>query len=179
MTQKMQVDDEIRVRIMDALLKENAVSPNIRVLQKNTGYNKNTIKASLEFLKREGVIKNYYPLIMPQKLGFNLVPMAIMQVDVSQKKLVDKVENQIKQDPYVYSARKIISSGNWNVLLMHLCRDIESYHKTIEDTYYKNVPKMDKCIRDKMIFYPTGHAWKNKAMSETIVDILKKEKKIK
>ena len=175
----MEIDDEIRIRVMDALFKKGALSPNLKAIQRYTGYNKNTIRASLDFLKKQGIVEYYHPTVNLRALGFNLLPMAVLQVDVSQKKIVNKVEGKINKDPYIYGARKIISSGNWNILLMHLCRDIESYHKSIEDTYYKDIPKMDRCIRDKMIFYPTGHAWKRDSVSKTAVEILKKEKGIK
>ena len=59
----MQVDDQIRLNIIEALLKEHSVSPNIRQIQKYTGYHKATIKSSLDFLKKEGLLHGFGPKV--------------------------------------------------------------------------------------------------------------------
>ena len=57
----MKADDEIRLNILSALLKQGSVSPNIKQLQKHTGYHKATIKSSLDFLTKGGLINGYGP----------------------------------------------------------------------------------------------------------------------
>src|SRR3990167_34373 len=52
MAASMKMGDEIRLNILSALLKQGSVSPNLRQLQKYTGYHKATIKSSLDFLSK-------------------------------------------------------------------------------------------------------------------------------
>ena len=51
------VDDEIRLKVLEALLKKNAIIPNMRQIKRQTGLHKTTIKSSLDFLTRKGCFR--------------------------------------------------------------------------------------------------------------------------
>ena len=82
----MKIDDEIRLKVFEALLQDHSVSANIRQIQKLTGFHKATIKASLEFLKKNGVLKGFGPKIDFKKFGYSLEAIVLWQVDMSNKK---------------------------------------------------------------------------------------------
>ena len=58
----MKVDDEVRLNILAALLRKGSVIPNIRQLQKYTGYHKATIKSSLD---------SFSASVFPNGLGYS------------------------------------------------------------------------------------------------------------
>ena len=52
MAQKMKVDDEIRLNILNAMLEKGATQPNMRRLKTKTNYHLATIKGSIDFLQK-------------------------------------------------------------------------------------------------------------------------------
>ncbi len=86
----MKIDDEIRIKIMDALMKKRAVAPNIRQLKKYTGYHMATIKSSLDFLRKEGVLEGYGPKLNFRKFGYKLEAKTMFHIDTSEKKAFKK-----------------------------------------------------------------------------------------
>ena len=54
MAQQMKADDEVRTRILAALIKKGSVQANISQVKKNSKMHKATIKTSIDFLMKEG-----------------------------------------------------------------------------------------------------------------------------
>ncbi|MFH1255785.1 MAG: hypothetical protein V1494_00695, partial [Candidatus Diapherotrites archaeon] len=81
------IDDEIRLNILSALLKKGSVTPNMRQIQRATGYHKATIKASLDFLSKQGVLEGFSPKINIRKFGYKLEAMVMLHADTSEKKV--------------------------------------------------------------------------------------------
>ncbi len=172
----MRVDDEIRLKIFEALIKENTVLPNIRQIQKHTGYHKATIKASLEFLKKNGILKGYGPKIDFKKFGYNLEAVVLWQVDMSNKETVERILHTAKNDPNVYRLSGIIGSNNWNLMSHHIYKDVETYHKDINHKYYEQIPKIFEAIKDRQIFFETEPFYKMNSRTKIMIDIIRKEK---
>ena len=91
----MKIDDEIRLNILEALLKDGVVSPNIRQIQKRTGYHKATIKSSIDFFKKEGLLSGFGPKIDFKKFGYKLEAVVLFQADLSDKKTFEKLISSI------------------------------------------------------------------------------------
>ena len=176
MATTMKIDDEIRLNILDALLKKHSVVPNIRQIQKYTGYHKATIKSSLDFLAKEGLLEGFGPKVNFKKLGYNLEVTAFFHADFSDKKLFAKVVEKAKADSNLYSLRSVIGSGNWNLIASHFYKDIESYHQGIQKNYYEAIPSIYKIIKDRQIFYITEPTYKHVSRTKALIEIIKKEK---
>ena len=172
----MRVDDEIRLNILDALLKKGSVGPNIRQIQKYTGYHKATIKSSLDFLMKQGMLEGYGPKFNFKKLGQNLEVVSIFKADLSDKRAVRKILEAIEKDPNIYRVSSIIGSGNWNMIAHYIYKDIESYHAGLNKKYYEPIPDMYKVLKDRQIFYLTEPMYKNVSRTKSVIEIIRREK---
>src|SRR3989344_9468230 len=170
------VNDEIRVKILEALLQKNAVTPNVRHIKRLTGYHKATIKSSLDFLSREGVLSGFGPKIDFRKLGYKLEVIVMLQIDTSQKELFNEFLGVVSSDPHLYRLSAIIGSGNWNMMASHIYTDIESYHQDSLKKYYESIPGIFRLIKDKQIFYVTDPYYKNESRAQSVLDIVKNSK---
>jgi len=176
MAMVMRVDDEIRLKILDALLQKRSVVPNIRQIQKYTGFHKATIKSSLDYLQREGLLQGFGPKLDFKKLGYKLEVRSFFQLDMSDKKLFDELLKAMANDPNMYRATAVIGSGNWNLMVSHIYKDVESYHKGIMEKYYQKIPDIYKAIKDRQIFYITDPMYKSKSRTKAVIEIIKAEK---
>lgn len=172
----MRIDDEIRLNIFEALLKENAVAPNIRQIQKHTGYHKATVKSSLDFLKKEGVLTGFGPKIDFKKFDYKLEAVVLWQIDMANKQVFHKIVDTAKKDENLYRLSGIIGSHNWNFLSHHIYRDVESYHKDITKKYYENIPGVFDAIKDRQIIFETEPFYKSSSRTETLIRIIRKLK---
>jgi DNA-binding Lrp family transcriptional regulator len=170
------IDDEIRLNILEALLKKRSVVPNIRQLQKYTGYHKATIKSSLDFLGKEGVLTGFGPKVNFRKFDYKLEPMVLLQVDMTKKKLFDNLMAEINKDPNLYRLSSLVGSGNWNLIARHIYEDVESYHKGSQEKYYQKIPGIYELITDREIFYGTEPHYKNESRTESIIKIIRQKK---
>ncbi|MFH0714528.1 MAG: hypothetical protein V1847_02050, partial [Candidatus Diapherotrites archaeon] len=93
----MKVDDEVRVKILGALLEKNVVMPNLEQIKRKTGLHKATIKSSLEFLEKEKVIEGFGPKVNFRKFGYNLEVISFLQVDMAEKKLLEQYLAEIEK----------------------------------------------------------------------------------
>jgi len=83
MAQKMKVDDEVRLNILKALLDKNSTQANLRRIKAKTKYHLATIKGSLDFLQKEGILNGYGPKIAFWKLSYKLEAVELLQLDFS------------------------------------------------------------------------------------------------
>jgi DNA-binding Lrp family transcriptional regulator len=170
------VDDEIRLKILEALLKAGTVAPNIRQIQKTTGFHKATIKGALDFLKKEGVLQGFGPKINMKKFGQSLEIFFFVQADTSQKKIFEKFLETAKDDPHLFRISAIIGSGNWNLLARFIYRDIESFHDELQKKYYDAIPGFYDLVKSRQVFYATEPQYKSSSRTDSIIQIIKKEK---
>jgi len=171
-----QIGDEIRLKILEALLEKGSVAPNIRQIQRKTGFHKATIKASLDFLAKEGLLQGYGPKINFHSLGYKLETTVLLQADMSEKKTFDELVERIKKDPHIYQLASVIGSGNWNLLARHIYKDVESYHNNDLKNYYEAIPGIFKVIKDRQIFYATEPYYKSASRTRSIIELIRRSK---
>lgn len=176
MAQQMRFDDEIRINILDALLKKRAVIPNINQIQHYTGYHKATIKSSLDFLLKEGLLEGFGPKVNFRKFGFKLEPIVMLQADLSERASFDSFVRAAQSDTNLIRLSAIIGSGNWNLMAQFLHKDVESYHHSEEENYQKKVSGFFKLVKDRQIFYTAEPYYKNASRTKALIDLVKKEK---
>ena len=84
MTKIMKIDDVSRIRVLEGMLGKGAVSPSLNRLQQKTKLHKATVKASIEFLKKEGILDGFGPKVNFRKFGYGLEVISLLQVDLSE-----------------------------------------------------------------------------------------------
>ncbi|MBN2067879.1 MAG: Lrp/AsnC family transcriptional regulator [Candidatus Diapherotrites archaeon] len=174
---QMQLTDRVRVNILDALLKPKSVQPNIRQIKKHTGYHKATVKSSLDFLEKEGVLQGYGPKVDFRKLGYKLEVLGLSQVDSAAQKPFEKFLAMIEKDPHIYWVSSVVGSGNWNILTRHIHKDIESYHAEGQKRY-RGIPGFYDLVRDTQSFFSVEPVFKNLSRTKSIIELIKAEGKI-
>ncbi|MBU1930667.1 hypothetical protein KJ972_04115 [Candidatus Micrarchaeota archaeon] len=172
----MSIDDETRIRVLEALLATGVVSPNWKQLQQYSKLHKATLKSSIDFLKKEGVLDGFGPKVNFRKFGYRLEVISFMQLDLSEKKIFEEFLKRALNDPHFYGLSPVIGSGNWNLVARHFYKDIESFHKNEEENYFKKIPSLFKLIRDRQTFYVTEPHYKSSSRTFSILETIKKEK---
>lgn len=169
----IRVDDETRLNILEALLKKRAVVPNIRQIKHYTGYHKATIKSSLDFLVKEGILEGFGPKFNFKGLGQNLEVITLFEADLSNKNAVGRLSAAVQKDPNLYRFCSIIGPGNWNLIGHHIYKDIESCHSGINKKYYQKIPSIYKVLKNRQIFYLTEPVYKNISRTKSVIDIIR------
>jgi len=170
----MKVDDEVRLNILDALLEKSCTQPNMRRIKAKTKYHLATIKSSIDFLQKEGIVTGYGPKMSFWKLGYKLEAVELLHVDFSKPQLVEKYLAAVKADPHVYALNSIMGSGNFNVMSMQFYTDVESYHKNLQDNYVKKIPDYYEIVKDRQVFYITEPTFKRGSRTDSIIQLLRR-----
>jgi DNA-binding Lrp family transcriptional regulator len=171
----MKVNDEIRLNILKALLDKGSTQPNVRRIKAKTGYHLATIKSSLDFLQKEGILTGFGPKLAFWKLGYKLECVELIQLDFSKRDLIEKYLAVVKDDPHVFSFNSIMGSGNFNVMSLQFYEDVESYHKNLQENYVKKIPNYYEVVKDRQVFYQTEPTFKRGSRTDSIVEILRKK----
>lgn len=171
----MKINDEIRIMILDALLKKNAVKPNIEQIKKYTGLHKGTVVSSLNFLEKEGIISGYGPKIDFRKFGYKLETSMLLQLDLCNEDLFEKFLAQTRKDPHCYWVSGMLGASNWNVIVRQIHADVESYQKHMQANYYNKVKDIYKLITDRQIFFTTEPVYKNVSRTESLIKMIKQK----
>ncbi len=173
---KMDIRDESRIKVLGALLKRRCVHPNVSEIQKETGLHKATIKASLEFLAKHGVLAGFGPKVNFKNFGFKLEVVTILQLDLSEEKVFTDFLAACGKSPHIYSVSSIIGSGNWNLMLRHYYKDVESYHADWEKTFSKKIPGLFRLIKDRQVFYLAEPYYKEMPRTNSVIELVLKER---
>jgi len=176
MPASMQIDDEMRIKILEGLMQKGSVVPNMRQLKKNTGYHLTTLKSSLDFLTKEGLLEGYGPKINFRKFGYNLEASVFLQLDTSQKATFQKFIEAAKKDPHLYRISPVIGAGTYNMMVRHFYKDIESYHNNVQKNYFQALPGFLNMVKNRQVFYSTEPAYKRSSRTESILEIIKRDK---
>ena len=172
----MKRDDEIRLNVLGALLKPGSVTPNIRQIQKLTGYHKATIKSSLDFLASEGLLGGYGPKVDFRKFDYKLEVLTLIQADLTQKDFLKKLVEEVKKDDNLYFLSGVVGSGNWNLLARHIYKDIESYHKGVGEKYFEKLSGIHDFVKRKEIFYVTEPFYKLGSRTDSLIHAVRKSR---
>ena len=172
---KMDIRDEARIKILAALLKRRSVHPNISEIQHDTKLHKATIKASLDFLKKQGVLAGFGPKVNFKNFGFKLEVVTILQLDLSEEKVFSDFLSGCTKNSHIYSVSSIIGSGNWNLMLRHYYKDVESYHADWEKNFSKKIPGLFRLIKDRQVFYLADPSYKEAPRTNSIIELVLKE----
>ena len=176
MPTQMKIDDEVRIKILEALFKKGAIQPNVRQIKKETGLHTATIKSSLDFLKKEDVLTGYGPKVDFGKFGYQLEARAIVSVDNKNKKAYNEFKEKMLKDPNLFQSSEILGSGNWNLYISHLYENVESFHKGMKEKYYDSIDEIYDVIKDKLMFFATEPHLKMVSRTKAVISLIKQKK---
>ncbi|MFH1588295.1 MAG: Lrp/AsnC family transcriptional regulator [Candidatus Diapherotrites archaeon] len=176
MSQVMSIDDEVRLRVLQALLSKGGVNPNLKQIKKITGLHAATVKSSIEFLKSQGVLEGFGPKLNFRSLGYLLEVRVLFQFDMSKQDLFKKLLLAVEKDNHLFRLTSVMGSGNWNLYASFLYKDVESFHKNFSRNYEEKIPGFFDLIKDKQVFYTTEPVYKNASRTESVIKIIKNEK---
>jgi len=169
---KMGVRDQTRISVLKALLAKRSVGPNISEIQKDTGLHKATIKSSLDFLQKSGVLAGFGPKVNFKNFGFKLEVVTILQLDLSEEKVFSDFFNRCRENSHIYSVSSMIGSGNWNLMLRHYYPDVESYHADWEKNFAKKIPGFFKLVKDRQMFYLADPVYKESSRTNSVIELV-------
>lgn len=172
-TQK-KIIDPIRVKILSAMREKRAISPNIKEIQKITGFHRATIKSSINFLEENKFIEGYRPLLNPKVAGYKLNSKVFLQVDLSDKKKLNEFLKMINEDRSVITCSHVINETQSNFFLEMLSKNIEDYYKDFQEKYYQKIPNIYDFIKDRSMCYLSEPTYKKKNEIDTLIDLLEK-----
>ncbi|PIN84798.1 MAG: hypothetical protein COV47_05460 [Candidatus Diapherotrites archaeon CG11_big_fil_rev_8_21_14_0_20_37_9] len=172
----MKLDDEIRLNILDALLKPGSVGANIRQIQKYTGYHKATIKSSLDFFANEKLLNGYGPKVDFKKFGYKLEVLSFFQADLTMKDTLQRFLKDVNSDPNMYFLSGVVGSDNWNLVARSIYKDIESYHTEMNKRYFEKIPGIHDFVKNRSIYYVTDPFYKTDSRTNTLIKIVRKSR---
>lgn len=172
----MDIGDDARVRLLVALGKKGSVSANVAGIQRETGLHKATIKSSLAFLSKKGVLVGFGPKVHFKNFGYKLEVVSILQLDLSEEAVLKQFLRSCEIDPHIYSVSSIIGSGNWNLMLRHYYKDVESFHADWEKNFTKKIPGLFRLVRDRQVFYLAEPVYKEASRTDSVLSLLKSER---
>jgi DNA-binding Lrp family transcriptional regulator len=170
----MKVDDTIRIKVLSALFEKGCIEPNYSKIARTSGLDVKTVRNSLFFLEKEGVIRNFMPLINARKLGFFRIHADVTRYDFSNERERDHIYKEIKKrNPNEYMVYKTDGPGLMNRFTIGIFRN--THEKYQLERKIENELHTQRWIRDK-ISIPLMEKVKYDSLSKTMVEILKKEK---
>ncbi len=172
-TQK-KIIDPIRVKILSAMKQKKAISPNIKEIQKITGFHRTTIKSSINFLEENKFINGYRPLLDAKVAGYNLKSKVLLQVDLSDKKTFNEFLKIINDDSNIISCSQVITENQSNIFLNMLSKNIEDQYKDFQEKYYQ-IPNVFNFIKNRSMCFLTEPSYKKKNEIDALIDLLEKD----
>jgi len=172
----MKLDDEVRLNILDALLKPGSVSPNIKQIQKSTNYHKATIKSSLDFFTKESLIAGYGPKVDFRGFGYKLEVLSLIQADLTKKDLFERYLNEVKKDSNLYSLTSLAGSGKYNLVARHIYKDVETFHEAVNKKYFEQLDGIYDFIKSREIVYVTEPYFKMDSRTASLIKIIRKSR---
>ena len=176
MAANMSIAYEVRLNILEALLKKNCVCPNFRQIKRCTGYHLATIKSSIEFMQKEGLLTGFGPKVDLRHFGYNLEVIEMVQADFSKRALAEKLGKANMDDPHVYRASSLIGPGNRNLVVRQIYKDVESYHKRTQEKYFGAIPEIYEFIRNRQAYYEVEPHYKSTSRTEALIKLIRMEK---
>ena len=173
-TQK-KIIDPIRVKILSAMKEKRAVTPNIKEIQKITGFHRATIKSSIKFLEENKFIYGYRPLLDARVAGYKLKSKVLLQVDLSNKQRFNEFLKIINEDRNVVSCSQAITDKNANIIVEFLSKNIEEYYNDFQAKYYQRISNIYDFIKERNMCYLSEPIYKSTNEIDTLIGLLEQD----
>ena len=113
----MSPDDDIRLKVLEALFEPNGLKPNIDYISKKTGLTRRTVYQSLEFLREKKVILDYHPVLDISKLGYSLISLSMLELDMTDAEAFEEFRKRILSDPNIVMVSGLMGLDSYNFMV--------------------------------------------------------------
>lgn len=168
---KIQLNDDVRLKIIKALFEPGAIRPHLRTIQRQTGLHLATISSSLDFLQKENIVFEYLPRLNALAFGLKLFGFLMLQLPPVPREPFTKLVSFAQSDPNVLLFSSIAGS-QYNVCIEFLHPDVSSFNRKLQQ-YYEVVPEL--VAAPKEILYVTEPIYKDQSRSHTALGLLKRQ----
>ena len=149
--------DEIRLKVLEALFDPNGLKPNIDYISKKTGLTRRTIYQSLEFLREKKVILDYHPVLDVSKLGYSLISLGLLELDMTNAEAFEEFRKKILSDPNIIMASGLMGLDSYNFIVKGIYRSVDEHNCCIRDKYSAKFPGFSVLMKKRRVLYfPLG-----------------------
>jgi len=153
----MSPDDDIRLKVLEALFEPNGLKPNIDYISKKTGLTRRTVYQSLEFLREKKVILDYHPVLDISKLGYSLISLSMLELDMTNAEAFEEFRKKILSDPNIVMVSGLMGLDSYNFMVKGIYRSIDEHNCCIRDKYYSKFPGFSALMKQRRVLYfPLG-----------------------
>ena len=125
--------DEVDVQLL-ALLQQDGRITNAD-LAKQVGLSPPSVLQRVRVLEKAGLIKGYFGLLDPEKLGLRITALAMISLSLHQEQPIERFRRSINEIPEVLECYHV--SGEFDFLLKIVVKDIRSYEQLIRERLSK------------------------------------------
>ena len=167
-----------RKKLVKCFADEDTLKPNVKQLQKLTKLHASTIKSSLHFLKKEGVLKGFAPSMNFEKIGLKNLVFDFYKMDFSDEKGLATLKKVLEEDQNMFHAGSVFGDGEHNFLIMQAYTTVENYQNGFREKYGQE-KDLSNFLQNRMTFFATSSPIEAKGLwpsrSTAILDILLEE----
>jgi Lrp/AsnC family leucine-responsive transcriptional regulator len=94
------------------------------------------VNRRLRRLSEEGVIDRYAAIVSPEKVGYPLTIVSMVEVESEQIDLLDSMKRTFAQCPQIQQCYYV--AGEWDFVLILTVRDMEQYNELTRQLFFAN-----------------------------------------
>lgn len=125
--------DEVDVQLL-ALLQQDGRITNAD-LAKKVGLSPPSVLQRVRVLEKAGLIKGYFGLLDPEKLGLRITALAMISLSLHQEQPIERFRRSVNEIPEILECYHV--SGEFDFLLKIVVKDIRSYEQLIREKLSK------------------------------------------
>lgn len=143
--------DEVDVQLLSLLQQDGRITN--ADLAKAVGLSPPSVLQRVRVLEKAGLIKGYFGLLDPEKLGLRITALAMISLSLHQEQPIERFRRSINEIPEVLECYHV--SGDFDFLLKIVVKDIRSYEQLIRERLSKI--KGIQQIRTSFVLATTKH----------------------
>ena len=125
--------DEVDVQLLSLLQQDGRITN--ADLAKSVGLSPPSVLQRVRVLEKAGLIKGYFGLLDPDKLGLRITALAMISLSLHQEQPIERFRRSINEIPEVLECYHV--SGEFDFLLKIVVKDIRSYEQLIRERLSK------------------------------------------
>jgi len=125
--------DEVDVQLLSLLQQDGRITN--ADLAKKVGLSPPSVLQRVRVLEKAGLIKGYFGLLDPEKLGLRITALAMISLSLHQEQPIERFRRSINEIPEVLECYHV--SGEFDFLLKIVVKDIRAYEMLIRERLSK------------------------------------------
>ena len=125
--------DEVDVQLLSMLQQDGRITN--ADLAKKVGLSPPSVLQRVRVLEKAGLIKGYFGLLDPEKLGLRITALAMISLSLHQEQPIERFRRSVNEIPEVLECYHV--SGEFDFLLKIVVKDIRAYEQLIRERLSK------------------------------------------